>query len=69
MEEHRFAKLGDLPKSVTLGQNPLPQLLRLARLDALREGQERVDAGHDEGIDHFTPPFGPRGSTVSGRQT
>src|SRR5437660_1574028 len=43
MEEHRFTKLGDLRESVTLSQDPLPQLFRLAWFDAFREGQKRID--------------------------
>jgi hypothetical protein len=43
MEEHRLTELGDLREGVTLSQDPLPQLFRLARLDAFREGQKGID--------------------------
>jgi hypothetical protein len=67
ISDHRFAKLGDLREGVALGQHPLPQLPWPARLDAFCEGQERVDARHDERIGHFIR-FGPR-STKTTRDT
>ena len=43
MAKHRFTEFRDLRERITLSQDPLSQLFRLAWLNAFREGKKRID--------------------------